>query len=255
MIQVGSVYTISRAQVKNANKKFSQLNNDYEMTLSRETQVEEGDDNGMLLAMSSATIKYLLTDTSCPQASFNIIKLKDLEPLEENSLVDVAAVIRSFGEAQTFTAQKTQKEYTKRDLSLVDESESEIKLTIWGQDATRFEHTEGTPVIVKGAKVSTFNGKSLSASIGCTILMDPKMPVATRLRGKFEPRWISCVIMNAIVDWYERVKHNLTFNSLSLARSDSNAPFKTLFQGYFECRNSGKPVFFNVKATLILLCE
>lgn len=46
LIEVGKVYTISRGTVKTANRKYSNVPNEYEMSLTRDSQVTEGNDNG-----------------------------------------------------------------------------------------------------------------------------------------------------------------------------------------------------------------
>ena len=40
-LEIGKVYYISKGTVKRANKQYSTVNNDYEMTLSQYSQVEE----------------------------------------------------------------------------------------------------------------------------------------------------------------------------------------------------------------------
>ena len=47
-------------------------------------------------------------------------------------VVDIVGVVRSAAEVTTIQARATGKEIKKRDLNLVDDSESEIRLTIWG---------------------------------------------------------------------------------------------------------------------------
>lgn len=184
------------------------------------------------------------------------MKLKELESLDENATIDICAVLRSAGEVNTFTSSKNQKEFTKRDLSVVDESEVEVKLTIWGNDALNFDAVEGTPIIVKGARVSTFSGKSLSVSSGSCFLVNPNAPVAISLRGMYA----LCTCISHVshmhpfcVGWYDRVKSQLQPQSLTVLKSSADGPLIPLFQGVYECKSSDRPVFFNTKATLVLM--
>jgi replication factor A1 len=49
----------------------------------------------------------------------------------------------------------------KRDIILVDDSGYSVRLTLWGDEATRFNGT-GSPVLAcKGARVSDFHGTYL----------------------------------------------------------------------------------------------
>lgn len=44
LIQVGNVYLISHGQVKPANRSFTHLKHEYEVTLGRESQIEQAPD-------------------------------------------------------------------------------------------------------------------------------------------------------------------------------------------------------------------
>ena len=47
---------------------------------------------------------------------------------------DVLAVVKHTAELSTITTRATNKEVKKRDLDLVDQSQVQIRLTIWGQE-------------------------------------------------------------------------------------------------------------------------
>lgn len=70
-VQVGKVYYISRCQLKPANKKFSNLNNDYEMTFSGETQV----------------VPCSEEDDSIPKIKFNFVPLQSLAETPADTIV------------------------------------------------------------------------------------------------------------------------------------------------------------------------
>ena len=64
---------------------------------------------------------------------------------------------------------KAGKECVKRDIVLVDKSKSDINLTLWGSLAETFDGGSNPVVAIKGAKVSDFNGVSLSAGFSSVI--------------------------------------------------------------------------------------
>lgn len=97
--------------------------------------------------------------------------------------MDVAGVIRKVDDAATITQKTTQKELIKRDVTIVDESEAEIKLTMWGADASNFSAHPDSVLFIRNAKISDYNGKSLNASMGSSIQIDPKHPVCDQLSG------------------------------------------------------------------------
>ena len=53
----------------------------------------------------------------------------------------------------------------------MDNTKTQISLTLWGEDAQNFDHSKylGEIIAVKGARLGTFNGRSLSASYGSNV--------------------------------------------------------------------------------------
>ena len=72
LLQPDRVYYISKAQLKTANKQYSSIDNDYEMTFNNETTIEiceEGDDN------------------SIPRMNLNLLPIGELMNKNTNDLV------------------------------------------------------------------------------------------------------------------------------------------------------------------------
>jgi replication factor A1 len=76
--------------------------------------------------------------------------------------VDILAILKEIGEATSITTKTTQKQLVKREILLFDMSESSIRLTMWGSDAENFAGRVGDVMAIKGAKVSDYNGRTLS---------------------------------------------------------------------------------------------
>jgi Replication protein A OB domain len=53
-----------------------------------------------------------------------------------------------------------QQKLTKRDVALVDQSNTIIQFTLWGDEARNFEGSDHPVLLVKGAKVGEYNGVS-----------------------------------------------------------------------------------------------
>lgn len=62
----------------------------------------------------------------------------------------------------------------KRSLQIADESGLQIQVTLWGNNATKLEFTEGKVFAIKGAKVSDYQGKSLNAGDDTQIFLNPE---------------------------------------------------------------------------------
>uniref|UniRef100_A0A671U185 Replication protein A subunit n=1 Tax=Sparus aurata TaxID=8175 RepID=A0A671U185_SPAAU len=81
---------------------------------------------------------------------------------------------------------KTSREVSKRALNLIDTTGKEVAVTLWGEEAEKFD-ASGQPVVaVKGARLSDFGGRSLSALFSSTVMVNPDIPEAFRLRAWFD---------------------------------------------------------------------
>lgn len=172
MIQVDSVYFFSKCQLKPANKQFSQLNNPYEMTFTGETVVQLCED---------------ADDGAIPEIKYNLVPISEVSGMENKAAVDTIGICKEVGELQSFVSRTTNKEFTKRDLTLVDMSSSAINLTLWGDDAVNFDGHVQPVILVKGTRINEFNGgKSLSLGGGSIMKINPDIPEAHKLRGWFD---------------------------------------------------------------------
>ncbi|EDW80816.1 uncharacterized protein Dwil_GK11360 [Drosophila willistoni] len=171
LIQVDGVYYFSKCQLKPANKQYSQLKNDYEMTFTGETMVQMCEDE----------------EDSIPEIKYDLVPISQVSNMENKAAVDTIGICKEVGELQTFTSRTTNKEFKKRDLTLVDMSNSAISLTLWGDDAVNFDGHVQPVILVKGTRINEFNGgKSLSLGGGSIMKINPDIPEAHKLRGWFD---------------------------------------------------------------------
>jgi replication factor A1 len=78
-LEEGKVYYVSRARVNLAKKKFSSVQNDYELALERNTEVEEVGRVLSRACMRGVEHAPQCTDTAnLPQIKYNFVELKDL---------------------------------------------------------------------------------------------------------------------------------------------------------------------------------
>lgn len=97
---------------------------------------------------------------------YKFVKIGDIESVEPKSFVDVIGVVEEVGPLGTIMSNKTQKELKKRNLKIMDRT-ARIEITLWSEDAENFNEDKLAPntvVAFKGAKVSDYGGRSLSAS-------------------------------------------------------------------------------------------
>lgn len=225
LLQDGQVYYISSpCRVQLAKKQFSNLPNDYELTFERDTVIELADDQ-----------------TNVPQVRFNFCGIQALQDVVKDTTVDVIGVLQKAGEVETFNSAKTQKDYSKRELTMVDDSGFSVRVTLWGQTATGFDPIPESVIAFKGVRVSDFGGKSLSLLSSGTMAVDPDIPEAHRLKGWF--------------DASGRTDNFMTHNSGTMgAATGRKADDKNIFQVKESGLGMGEEAdYFTLKATIVYI--
>ena len=164
LINPGSVYLISKGQLRVANKKFCSLNCQYEMSLSYDSIVQ-------LCADEPASL---------PKIRYSLVPLAEIADKVTNSNVDVIGVVSDVSGAQKIVS-KAGRELTKRTAKIADDSGMSIEITMWGGVAETFpDDAEGKVVAFKGARVTEWNEKSLGA--GPSFEVEPEHEATTRLQ-------------------------------------------------------------------------
>ena len=165
----GQVYFFSGGRLKIANKKFSNLNAEYEVTFDTNSEIKSaGDDDEIKLA------------------KFEFVKISELQNRQDGEMVDVIGIVNRAGECTHLTS-KAGKELDKREIYLVDDSNNEISLTLWADKALdTTTQWENMIVALKGAKVSDFGGKTLGCQFSTVVMKNPDIPEAGALRNWYD---------------------------------------------------------------------
>lgn len=166
LLQQGKVFTFSGGRLKIANKRFTSIPNDYEITFNPESTIlPAGEDNDIKVQ------------------TFSFTKLNDVESKEVGSLIDVVGVVTSDQGLSSVTAKKDQRQIPKRDLQIVDETGTGIRVTLWGEEAKEERFTpDETVMAIKAAKIGDFSGRSLSVGFASTMMVNPDIPEARTIR-------------------------------------------------------------------------
>ncbi|GJC79404.1 replication factor A protein 1 [Colletotrichum liriopes] len=225
LLQEGGVYYISSpCKVQLAKKQFTNLPNDYELTFERDTVIEKAEDQ-----------------SNVPQVRFNFCNIQELQEVEKDATVDIIGVLKDVDEVSQIVSKSTGKPYEKRELTLVDDTNYSVRVTIWGKSATNFDAKPESVVAFKGTKVSDFGGRSLSLLSSGTMSIDPDIPDAHRLKG-----------------WYDSSGRNDTFSSHNNMASMGNATGrkdqdKSILQVKEENLGMEQQDYFNLKATIVYI--
>ncbi|KAK5850856.1 hypothetical protein PBY51_001696 [Eleginops maclovinus] len=220
LVEQGKVYYISKATLKVANKQFTTLKNNYEMTLHAHSSVMPCDDS-----------------QGIPTVSCAFVPIAELENRDTDTIVDVIGVCKSADDVSRITT-KTSREVSKRTLQLIDTTGKMVTLTLWGEEAEKFDGAVDPVVAVKGARLSDFGGRSLSALFSSTVMVNPDLPEAFSLRA-----------------WYDQGGYALDSQSLTETRaagSRAKTNWKTLSEVKNEDLGHGeKANYFSCLATIL----
>uniref|UniRef100_A0A8C2ZA56 Replication protein A subunit n=1 Tax=Cyclopterus lumpus TaxID=8103 RepID=A0A8C2ZA56_CYCLU len=152
---------------------------------------------------------------------------------------DVIGVCKSAEDVSRITT-KTSKEVSKRALNLIDTTGKVVTVTLWGEEAEKFDGSRQPVVAVKGARLSDFGGRSLSALFSSTVMVNPDLPEAFSLRA-----------------WYDQGGNAIDGQSLTETRSvgsGSKMNWKTLSDVKNEQLGHGeKADYFSCLATVLYI--
>eukprot|EP00052_Salpingoeca_macrocollata_P000789 m.22292 g.22292 ORF g.22292 m.22292 type:complete len:626 (+) comp10867_c0_seq1:86-1963(+) len=175
-LEVGKTYVITGGKVKQANKKYTHIKNDYELSFDDSTEVE----------LTEA-------DNSLPKYNFSFESFANFEKANcgqgTNVFVDVIGIVKDVGTLSTITIRSTNQERSKMDVQLMDKTGLVINLTLWGKEAEDFEKNGGAVGVVlvaKTVRLSDYGGRSLSGVGSSVFLINPDLPEAHALAGWYE---------------------------------------------------------------------
>lgn len=133
----------------------------------------------------------------------------------------------------------------------------QIELTLWGGEAENFDGSSQPVVVVKGAKITEWGGgKTLTASMGSVLKINPDLPESHRLRGWFDNGGMGADSTNI------SAKYNIFFLTVLYLityffRFRSSIGFSTPWMCFREVQDQGlgssdKGDYYQNKATVLL---
>lgn len=171
VLQLNQVYMISNGSLKLANKKFSSLPNEYELTLNMDTEIQDAG-----------------VDDSIQQQRFVFVPINELNTYNADDNVDFIGIVKKVFPITKIITKVKKLEMFKRSCVLVDQTCLSVELTFWGEQAEKYnEELLNQVVAIKACKISTYgNGRSLGTSFGSRIFVNPDRPEAHALRAWFD---------------------------------------------------------------------
>jgi len=176
VLEEGQVYTFSGGTLKIVqNRQYTTIKNQYELTFN-----------------VNAAIHPVHDDAGIQRQNFNFVKIDSIPNCEVGATIDLVAIVRFASDVSEITSQRQAgKVLQKRELTLVDDTMNDIRLTIWGDKATNtmYDWNSSPVVAFKGLKVGDYGGRSLSASGSTSFMVNSDVPEAQALytwRSQFD---------------------------------------------------------------------
>lgn len=141
------------------NRQYTNIKNHYELTFSQHSVI-----------MAAAD------DAGIQKQHYDFVKIGAIAEQEVGATIDVIAIVRHASEVSEIVSTKQNgKVIQKRELTLVDDSLSEVRLTLWGEKATSSQYDwNSCPIVAfKGLKIGDYGGRSLSASGSTSLQISP----------------------------------------------------------------------------------
>ena len=181
-LEVGKVYYISNGKVKPANRKYSSVNNQYEMHFNERSEIEAVD-------LDSVATKLNF------KVSYDFVKIKNLASfVGRKRMLDVVGVATNVGQLGSVKRKSDGSELLRRDVTIVDESSLTVTVTLWDKLAEiqgQALESSASPqiVVLRGVRVTDFNGVSVSTVSRTEMIIEPDdVTEVSKLRQWFDEK-------------------------------------------------------------------
>ena len=161
LLEQGKVYRFGKGTIKVANKTYSTLKHNYEITFEEESLIEE--------VTESPEVAQIDTEMR-----FNFTRIRDLSTRSMPCTVDLIGVVRDSRPAASIQT-KTGDSLMRKLITLVDSSGCAIDVTLFGDHASTSDETILHKIIaLKGLSVKEYNNARSAATLASTIIvLDP----------------------------------------------------------------------------------
>eukprot|EP00392_Amoebophrya_sp_AT5.2_P002782 g2787.t1 len=182
ILESGKVYKFAKGTVRVANKSYNQCNHEYELQFNANAEVTASEDDGAI----AQQLAYQFTD------------LRALRTRALPCTIDVIGVVSKVEDTREW--QKDGVRYSKYAFTVVDETETELEVSIFGATAQKYPRasllgadgnaeSSGKVVALKGVVVKQFQGRSGVLQDSGTLVLDPKGGATADRAAKLSAWW------------------------------------------------------------------
>lgn len=219
VLEIFKIYIVSNANIR-PSLENSLVKCDFEMTVDDRTKIEF----------------YADDEPSVPKPSFNFKTISNLNSLPKDSCVDVIGICYKISNVSNIVTKY--KEMPKRTISIIDKSKKSINVAFWGAHAENFSVGVNSVVLIKNAKLSSFDGCSLSVTSASIVYINPHFHKTSELKV-----------------WFQTVGSLLTRTlTTDFDEQTASQNWKTLADIFnYQDVSMNTPIYHTTKATIVMV--
>ncbi|PFH34570.1 OB-fold nucleic acid binding domain-containing protein [Besnoitia besnoiti] len=196
VVKQGKVYQMSKGRVQVANKRFNTLGHQYELVFYRDSEISEVADEGEI--STARSLKALMS-------------LRDIAESKRETpfLADVLGVVVETQPVASVVSKKTGEEFKRRNVKVVDRSQYEMEISLWGSQVDALEGLSLPRVVAfTGLQVREWQGgRQASTGKGSEILTS-----LTAFAGAEKDA-------QSLLQWYKENNGSVRFASMNRPRA------------------------------------
>ena len=156
-IEEGKIYTLTKASIANANKKFTSIQNDFRIIFTTNTEIKE--------YIPKEDERQSVESSKFQRHRFNFVSISEiLHEIHELKQIDVCGIVDSgtkYDMLEINFEHGKGKVNGRLSFTLIDKTLESIPINLWGE-LSKLDIFEGDLVVINGARVSNFGGRSLN---------------------------------------------------------------------------------------------
>ena len=122
-----------------------------------------------------------------PSIEYNFTKVSDIQDVTDKEKIDILVIVTQVHPCVNQSL-RSGRDTKKREVTVTDDSKAEIMMTLWGDNAVKYDQNaiEGKVLAVRSVMVTDWNGKSLSCTFGSSIEVEPDIPEAEAIKEFYQ---------------------------------------------------------------------
>ena len=127
-----------------------------------------------------------------PKFSIKRTKIADIPDAyvkDPSVIIDLLVVVDKIGEPQVVHSQKKNVDFTKREISLIDDSNASTVMVLWEEQTENLPFEEGMAIALKDMVIREFNGGfTVARGQGYKMVVNPELSETISLYSWYESR-------------------------------------------------------------------